>query len=246
MATADVVILLIGLHGSGKSTFIKAATGADVRINKHSHGVSETTTKCEAYRTVYRNKIFTIIDTPGLADKSNYEENLAILAQIADQLGKMDKACISGVIYMHSIQDMRLTAVHMANFRMLRAICGEQFPHVAFVTSRWDRVRHEDNRRYDRMNHDLELERRRLLPRGPRIFRFLNDDESHEQILDYFADQVDRTTGGVTPPRLQFAEELKRRQFEKKGSKAVRQTGAVKEIERERRKVSKAPTCCIL
>jgi len=41
-ATSDVVILLIGLHGSGKSTFTRAATGADVEISKNTHAVRES------------------------------------------------------------------------------------------------------------------------------------------------------------------------------------------------------------
>jgi ATP-dependent phosphoenolpyruvate carboxykinase len=32
MASQGVVILLIGLHGTGKSTFTAAATGADIKV----------------------------------------------------------------------------------------------------------------------------------------------------------------------------------------------------------------------
>ena len=117
---------------------------------------------------------------------------------------------------------------------------------MAFVTSRWDRVRPEDLPSWETMNHDLEFKRRELLPRGPRIFRFLNDGESHKRILDYFADQVDNTAGSAKPPQLLFAKELERYQFEKRGPKAVRKTEVVKEIEKERKKVSKGLSCCIL
>ncbi|KAK0655068.1 hypothetical protein B0T16DRAFT_396113 [Cercophora newfieldiana] len=245
MATSDVVILLIGLHGSGKSTFTRAATGAEVKTSSNRHEVNETTKTCQPYNTVYRGMKFTIIDTPGLADRKTHEGNLAILDQIAHQLKNMGQARISGVIYFHSIQTMRLNAVHMANFRILRAICGEHFPHVAFVTSRWDRVRAEDIQSCETMNHHLELERRTLLPKGPRIIKFLNDGKSHERILDYFADQADKTTGPATPTQLLFAEELKKYQFAERGTKAVRKTKAVKAIEKERKKVSKG-SCCIL
>jgi hypothetical protein len=96
------------------------------------------------------------------------------------------------------------------------------------------------------MNHDIELERRKLLPRGPRIFKFLNDGRSHEWILDYFADQVDNTAAPAAPPQLQFAEELKRFQFEKNGARAVRKTGAVRQMENERKKVSRGESCCVM
>ena len=38
---SGMVILLIGLHGSGKSTFTKAVTGADVEISRYG-GVTES------------------------------------------------------------------------------------------------------------------------------------------------------------------------------------------------------------
>jgi len=206
---------------------------------------------------VYRGKHFTIIDTPGLADKNTHEDNLKILDKIAHQLGQIGQPRISGAIYFHSIQYLRLDSIHMANFRILKAICGEQFPHVVFVTSRWDRVRDEDLAECENRNHHLELERRKLLPRGPRIIKFLNDGKSHERILDYFADQVDKAarnaSGSAESPQLLFAEELKKYQFGKNGARAMRKTEVAKEMEsnerkkvsNERKKVSKG-SCCIL
>ncbi|KAK0631474.1 P-loop containing nucleoside triphosphate hydrolase protein [Immersiella caudata] len=246
MAASDAVILLIGLHGSGKSTFTRAATGAEVRIGKSSHGIYETTVTCQAYEIHYKGKCFTIVDTPGLADRNTHEENLKILDEIAQQLSRMGQPRINGIIYFHSIQNMRLSGVHKANFRLLQAICGQQFPHVVFVTSRWDRIRMEDEEHCEIMNHHLELERRKLFPRGPRIKKFLNDSRSHEAILDYFADRVDSTAEPATSPQLQFIEELRRFQFAKTGARALRKTGAVREIERERKRVSKGSSCSVM
>ena len=47
MAAPNPVILLIGFHGSGKSTFTKAVTGADVEIGR-SGEVNES--KCSGLR----------------------------------------------------------------------------------------------------------------------------------------------------------------------------------------------------
>ncbi|KAK0711807.1 P-loop containing nucleoside triphosphate hydrolase protein [Lasiosphaeris hirsuta] len=230
---SNIVILLIGLHGSGKSTFAKAVTGADVEISR-TGGVIE-------------RKQFTIIDTPGLADKNTHEENLEILEQIAHQLGKIGQEHVNGVIYFHSIKNIRLGAVDRANIRILKAMCGEPFfPHVAFVTSHWDRIDHTNfGEQYETINHDLELERRKLLPKGPRIFRFLNDGKSHELVLDHFVNQANIAT--TVPPQLLFAEELKRYRYERRPSRAVRKTEASKQMAVESKKVGgRSSSCSIL
>jgi len=156
----------------------------------------------------------------------------------------MGQEHVSGVIYFHSIQSVRLAGVDKANIRILKAICGEPFfPHVAFVTSRWDRVDLlKYGQDYETRNHHLELERQKLLPKGPRIFKFLNDAESHERVLDYFAKQVDITA--PAPPRLLFAEELKRYRYERKPVRAVRKTEASKQMAVESQKVSAGFSCC--
>jgi len=162
---------------------------------------------------------------------------MEILEQIASQFGMMGQESVSGVIYFHSIQNPRLTGADKANFRILKAICGEYFSHVAFVTSFWDRVdllKH--GKEFNNRNYDLELERRHLLPKSPRIFRFLNDSKSHKIVLDYFAAQV--KPAGPAPPQLLFAEELKRYQYEKKPTRAVRKTAAGKQMMAELKKVS--------
>ena len=208
--------------------------------------VLAATKACKQYKTEYKGKRFTIIDTPGLADNVKHEKNMEILEQIAMQLGAMGQECVSGVIYFHSIQSVRIGAADMANFRLLQAICGNDFPHVAFVTSRWDCIdASKYHEQYETINHDLELERRKLLPKGPRIFKFLNDGKSHIRVLDYFADKVDKTAG-LTPPQLRFAEELRRYQYEKRLTKAVRQTEAGKRMIAESQKVSGGFGCCTI
>jgi len=206
------------------------------------------TKTCKRYQAKHRGKQFTIIDTPGLADKKTLDENLEILGRIASELSKMGQEHVTGVIYFHSIQNIRLGAVDKANIRILKAICGEPFfPNVAFVTSRWDCIdfsNPEFKRQYDTINHHLELERRNLLPKGPRIFKFLNDGKSHKDVLDYFF--ADQANAAAPPPQLLFAQELKRYRFEKRPSRAVRKTEAGKQMEVELKKVGGQFSCCTI
>ncbi|KAK4450487.1 P-loop containing nucleoside triphosphate hydrolase protein, partial [Podospora aff. communis PSN243] len=194
MAPSNVVLLLIGLHGTGKSTFAKAATGQDVKVNP-TGGVDAYTKECNKYTVDFKQRRFIIIDTPGMADQNTIEENLDVLQQVADQLQNLDQERVNGVIYFHSIEGARLSGVDRDNIRILKKICGDEFfPRVAFVTTRWDRIRRSE---WDPIlvprNRDLETERMKLLPNGPSIFRFLNDGESHKAVLDYFAGLEDGT-----------------------------------------------------
>ncbi|KAK1832962.1 nucleolar GTP-binding protein 1 [Podospora conica] len=229
MATSNVVILLIGLHGSGKSTFTKAVTGrADVEVSG-CNGITETTRICKAYETKYQGTKFTIIDTPGLADQDTQEENLANLDKIASQLSSMGQVHVSGVIYFHDIQKQRLRGVDRANLRILRAICGRPFfPHVALLTTCWDCINPKFATEYNTILHDLEFERAKYLPNGPRTFKFNLDDKiPHKQVLDHFVTQV-KSAAPSPLPELLFAEELKKYGYQHKNKKRMR---AVKKTE---------------
>ncbi|KAK3357933.1 hypothetical protein B0T25DRAFT_174383 [Lasiosphaeria hispida] len=242
MASSNVVILLVGLHGAGKSTFTRAATGRDdIELGR---GVAPCTETCSTYSFNHavtmehglysKDSKFTIIDTPGLADRNTTEQNLEVLQVIANQLRHLGQERVSGVIYFHSIEGVRLHGVDMANIRLLKAICGAPFfPRVAFVTTRWDRMRDSDYEMLMKRNTELEGARKDLLPDGPEIFRFLNDGKSHQPVLEYFA----RKGNIAAQPPLLFAQELELYR-QRKLKSAVKKTTAGKQVT-TRRKVRK-------
>ncbi|KAK0725546.1 hypothetical protein B0H67DRAFT_570819 [Lasiosphaeris hirsuta] len=204
MVSSSVVILLIGLHGTGKSTFTKAATGHDVELGK---GLVETTKKCGRY--TFERKVngssrqFTIIDTPGLADRKSTDENLKILQDIANELRELGQEQVSGVIYFHSIESPKFDGIHKDNICVLKAICGKAFfSRVAFVTTRWNFISKEAYRLHESKHRQFEKEFQSLLPGTPPTFKFLTDGKSHIPLLEYLA--------GLNSPdhQLQFAREL--------------------------------------
>lgn len=215
--------------------------------NHHADSQLEGTKTCSTYSFNHEVMMapdgaqlfkFTIIDTPGLADRNSTEQNLEVLQVIADQLRQMGQERVSGVIYFHSIESARLHAIDMTNLRLLKAICGNPFfPRVAFVTTRWDRWQDSDHSILLRRNAELELARGELLPEGPEIFRFLNDGQSHQPVLDYFA----RKCSEAPQPRLLFSQELetyRRRRLRT----AVKRTTAGKQLS-NKPKVRAAKLC---
>lgn len=164
---------------------------------------------------------------------------------IAQELRNMGQGRVSGVIFFHSIEGARLTAVDRANLRIVTKICGERFhPHVAFVTTRWDCINPSEYEKLVVRNDNIEEERKKLLPGGPAIFKFLNDGKSHRPVLEYFSQLVE--TGTAAPP-LQFVEELewyyKRRTSTKT---AVASTEAGKAIKATARKAGRWSYCTFL
>jgi len=148
---------------------------------------------------------FTIIDTPGLADRRTTDENLKILQGIANELRQLGQEQVSGVIYFHSIESPRFDGIHKDNVRVLKAICGERFsPHVAFVTTQWNRISKEAFPIYEGRHNQFDQEFQRLLPGAPSTFKFATDGKSHQLLLEYFA--------RLAKPdhQLRFAQELER------------------------------------
>jgi hypothetical protein len=160
----------------------------------------------------------------------------------------MGQERVGGVIFFHSITGARLTGVDRNNLRILTSICGEGFyPHVAFVTTKWDCINTTEHEKLVDRHNAIEVERRKILPEGPEIFQFLNDGKSHQPVLKYFA-QLVKTD--IAAPPLQFVEELERyyktRKVSDVTSTAVKKTKAGKEIIETSRKVGAGSWCTIL
>jgi hypothetical protein len=167
---------------------------------------------------------FTIIDTPGLADRNTADENLEILQGIANELRELDQEQVSGVIYFHSIESPKFDAIHKENVRILKAICGEAFyPRVAFVTTRWNRISEAVMPIYVDRHEQFEKVFQDLLPGTPPTFRFYMDGKSHLPLLEHFA-RLNSPSGD----QLQFVQELELYMRQHRKSRAFRETEARK------------------
>lgn len=85
-----------------------------------------------------------IIDTPGFDDPTR--SDIEILQSIASCLADMHEGLtfadkeidLSGIIYMHSINDGRMIGSTMKNLRMFQHLVGKKsMKHCVFVTSKW-------------------------------------------------------------------------------------------------------------
>jgi hypothetical protein len=160
----------MGITGSGKSTFIKKATGDTaikvgdglqsgklmVVIRKLRNSNSRIETKDVQESIVFieddrgnRLKIH-LIDTPGFDDDFDSDPN--VLYKIANWINSLynSNEKISGILYLHDVSLTRMRGSGRRNLEMVREVVGkEKFEFLTLVTTHWhtltDPKREKDN-----------------------------------------------------------------------------------------------------
>ncbi|KAJ8111812.1 hypothetical protein OPT61_g5685 [Boeremia exigua] len=139
-----VGILVMGLTGAGKSTFISQITQQDIGIG---HSLGSCTAAVHGYRYLDTNgQEIWLIDTPGFDDTN--KANAQLLGEIAWFLCTFcseHELIIGGVLYVHRITDIRMSNSSIKSLRIFEALCGEAcFRDVMIVTTMWDLLRTPD------------------------------------------------------------------------------------------------------
>ncbi|KAF9043971.1 P-loop containing nucleoside triphosphate hydrolase protein [Panaeolus papilionaceus] len=139
----DTIIALMGLTGSGKSTFINTITGQE-NLAKVGHSLLSCTQEINTYTYLdpRDGRRIVFVDTPGF-DDTNLAD-LIILDMVTQWLNKTysAKCKLSGLLFFHRISDNRMgqTAIH--HLDVFRNLCGNSsLSNVILVTSMWDELR---------------------------------------------------------------------------------------------------------
>ncbi|KAK3401545.1 P-loop containing nucleoside triphosphate hydrolase protein [Sordaria brevicollis] len=139
MGPSDVVILVLGMTGSGKSQFISKLTGAETGVG---HNLQSGTVSLDLYSCVENGRRIFVADTPGFGDTRR--PDVEILKDIAFFLGQIYRhnVRLGGILYLHPITDNRVSGSALRTFHLLRALCGPQaLKCAALVTTKWDSLR---------------------------------------------------------------------------------------------------------
>ncbi|KAJ6024302.1 hypothetical protein N7540_005099 [Penicillium herquei] len=179
-----VTVAVMGVTGSGKSTFIKIATGSpDVEIG---HSLESCTSEMRGYSFHHKGKNINLVDTPGFND--THKSETEVLQEIAAWLKTSYKQSrkLHGVIYLHSINNPRMEGSALRNLRMFRQLCGDDpLKNVILATSFWDKVS-------EQLGAERESELRikpefwgRMIQRGSQVTRF-TDCDSALKIVELF------------------------------------------------------------
>jgi hypothetical protein len=142
-----------------------------------------------------------VIDTPGLDDFPS--GNLALLKDIAQTLGDLGSAKVTGAIFFHRITDSRLGGSSRSHLDIFRNLCGDGFAdQAAFVTTMWNLTNPTGRQKYHLLESELKVKHFRLGSADTAVFRFGNSKATAIGVLEYFVDRPARR-------QLLFAEEVK-------------------------------------
>ncbi|KAF7761726.1 hypothetical protein Agabi119p4_9718 [Agaricus bisporus var. burnettii] len=198
----DVIIVIMGPTGAGKSTFIQTATPG---YNNHAvgHGLQSFTSQITAVRMSFDDGTnVVLVDTPGFDDTclSDFD----ILQTVAKWLKNVRtrELEISGILYLHRISDNRMAQTPLKNLKMFQKLCGEDFfKKVILVTTMWPELESTEtngiasDEYYDEMNscsnREKELETiywSDMLNHGSTTKRFSNSKDSAWDIIDCIID----------------------------------------------------------
>nr|KAK5434724.1 hypothetical protein LTR18_010219 [Exophiala xenobiotica] len=193
-----VHLLVMGMTGSGKSTFIQRATG-DISIETGG-GLLSVTREVKSYPVVHKGYEIFLIDSPGFDDDSLSDDD--VLKKIADFVNNIHNLnwTIGGIIYLHDISQARLRNTGTINIRVLETFAGrENWNNLSLVTNKWSDPKKPD-----------ELLREQQLQEHPRFWaemcnaggrarmcRFDNTEATAKQIIEWhlgknFVPQISR------------------------------------------------------
>ncbi|KAJ8072891.1 hypothetical protein PM082_016450 [Marasmius tenuissimus] len=176
------VIAVMGATGSGKTTFINAASGGSLRVGRGLQSCTNSVQLSPSF--LLDGKQVTLIDTPGFDDTTKSDAD--ILKMIAAFLASMYEhgQKLAGVIYLHRISDFRMGGISRRNFKMFKELCGENtLKNVAIVTNMWGEVSRDvgEIRETELVNEDKFF--KPVLDKGAQIVRHDNTPETARAIL---------------------------------------------------------------
>ncbi|RPA75793.1 P-loop containing nucleoside triphosphate hydrolase protein [Ascobolus immersus RN42] len=133
-----VIIAVMGVTGSGKSTFIQLASQQEVQIGDN---LESCTQEISRYEYKQGRKTVHLIDTPGFDDTNRTDtDTLEALAEYLAQMYRTNTR-LAGIIYLHRIKDGRMQGSALRNLRMFRKLCGDDpLKNVVLATTFWEEV----------------------------------------------------------------------------------------------------------
>ncbi|KAF5527233.1 Vegetative incompatibility protein HET-E-1 [Colletotrichum aenigma] len=166
---SDILIAVMGITGSGKSTFISLCTDQSVSIGQGLHSETQDIVAYPCRSDVGSNVY--LIDTPGFDDTER--DDAEILRQIAAWVGESykQKVHIRGILYLHRITD-----------------------NVILVTTMWEEVRPNIGKQREEELRTKPGYWGEMIDRGSRIARHHNHYESARNIIHSLVNTTTQTT----------------------------------------------------
>ncbi|KAK3401544.1 P-loop containing nucleoside triphosphate hydrolase protein [Sordaria brevicollis] len=182
----DVIVAVMGLTGSGKSTFISQCVGQNLGII--GHGLQGFTQEVSCHMFTYSESVNVyLVDTPGFDDTTLTDSD--VLKAIATWMGDtyQNKIMLNGIIYLHRITDPRMQGSALKNLHIFRKLCGKDaFKNVTLATTMWEAVSLEDGERRERELLETPDFWKPMYQKDAVVARHYNNRQSAMAILERF------------------------------------------------------------
>ena len=184
------------------------------------------TDKVAVYRAKMQDgsRVF-LMDTPGFDD--TFKSDTTILREIASWLTDTysKKLLLSGIVYLHRIQDVRFTGAAMKNLRMFKNLCGNDgLGNVILTTTAWGGVTEEEGCAREKQLREEERFWKPMIDAGSEIYRHDSEEQSARLILDHLVSKKNRI-------RLAIQHEMQDKKL------SLEETAAGKEVEAQMEKM---------
>lgn len=181
----DIVIAVMGITGSGKTTFVSHYADKDLEIG---HGLESCTQGVDPVPCTFENnRPIWLIDTPGFDD--TYRTDSDVLRELAQWLSTAYnlKIKLTGIIYLHRISDTRVGNAASRNLRMFKKLCGQDgLGSVVLATTMWS----EGSSKKAQEGRESELQKepmfwKNMIEKGSKVFRHDKGRKSAAEIINY-------------------------------------------------------------
>ncbi|KAI6027819.1 hypothetical protein BKA83DRAFT_4234130 [Pisolithus microcarpus] len=182
LSTHDMIILIIGPVGCGKSSFIGKAVGNEEDIGhtlcagSHTRGIRAT--RCTLGN--FANAV--LLDTPGFDNISISEKE--ILDMVSNSLEEVynGRIFLSAILLLHPITDNRLRWTPLKHLRLFQKLCGkEAMAQTGLVTTMWDEVNEKVGK--ERLADLKSNHWRAMIALGSKTYRYWNTGDTARKLL---------------------------------------------------------------
>ncbi|OCK89282.1 uncharacterized protein K441DRAFT_667909 [Cenococcum geophilum 1.58] len=180
LSPKTVFVLVMGMTGSGKSTFILRCTGKSAKIG---HDLFSCTESLGIFSFQFQGTNVNLIDTPGFDDTHRSDIDTLKLISHYLSVSYSNNVFISGIIYLHRISDNRVSGSTKRNIEMLKGLCGSHaFRNVNIVTTMWKGGEAEEGLRKENQLRSEDSFFGDMLSRGAHLFRHATNSVSNSQL----------------------------------------------------------------
>lgn len=191
----DVIIALMGMTGAGKSSLISLCSEKKPAIG---HDLESCTQSVDTYPFIYdgapQKRVF-LVDTPGFDDSTRSDAE--VLRELAAWLTATyaKKIRLSGIIYLHGINQPRMQGSARKNIMMFKKLCGDDaLKNVILATTMWDLVDEDVGAAREKQLIETKEFWGYMASKGSKTYRHDNTHQSAMELIGHFVEADSKMT----------------------------------------------------